>query len=119
MKLVKSKITTDRIATDIFGELPLTEKGNILGYILVISDYLTKWMERFAKPNMEAATVARIIVEEVVVRYGTPSIIHSDQGRQYESILFSEICHVLHIKKTHTTPYHPQSDGMVKRLRHL
>ena len=36
-------------------------------------------------PNMEVATVARIIVEEVVARFGVPSSLHSDQGRQYES----------------------------------
>ena len=65
---------------------------------------------------MEAATVARIIVEEVVARFGVPSSIHSDQGRQYESELFSEMFRVLHIKKTRTTPYHPQSDELVERF---
>ena len=54
-------------------------------------------------PNIKAATVARIIVEEVA-RLGVPSSIHSDQGRQYESEVFSEMCRVLHIKKTRTTP---------------
>ena len=67
-------------------------------------------------PNMEARTVADIIVREVVSRFGVPSSIHSDQGRQYESQLFSEMCKVLHIKKTRTTPYHPQSDGMLERF---
>jgi transposase InsO family protein len=113
MKLVKSGITMDRIATDILGELPMTENGN--RYILGISDYFTKWTESFPMPNMEAATVVRIIVEEVVARFGVPASIHSDQGRQYESELFSEMCRVLHIK-TRTTPYHPQSDGMVERF---
>ena len=114
MTLVESGLPMDRIATDILGELPITDDGN--KYILVISDYFTKWTESFPMPNMEAATVARIVVEEVVSRFGVPSTIHSDQGRQYESELFSEMCRVLHIKKTRTTPYHPQSDGMVERF---
>lgn len=59
-----------RIATDILGELPETENGN--KYILVVSDYFTKWTEAFAMANMEAGTVARIIVEEVVTRFGVP-----------------------------------------------
>jgi transposase InsO family protein len=42
--------------------------------------------------NMEAGTVARIMVEEVVTRFGVPHVIHSDQGRQYESRLFQEMC---------------------------
>ncbi|VDI17467.1 Hypothetical predicted protein [Mytilus galloprovincialis] len=68
-------------------------------------------------PNMEAKTVAKIIVEEVLVRFGVPHWIHSDQGRQFESLLFQEMCCILNIKKTRTTPYHPKSDGMVERLK--
>ena len=60
--------------------------------------------------------MADIIVREVVSRFGVPSSIHLDQGRKYESRLFSEMCKVLPIKKTRTTPYHPQSDGMVERF---
>ena len=65
---------------------------------------------------MEARSVADIIVREVVSRFWVPSSIHSDQGRQYESQLFTEMCKVLHIKKMRTTPYHLQSDGMVERF---
>ena len=43
-------------------------------------------------------------------------MIHSDQGPQYESYLFKEMCKLLDIQKTHTTPYHTQSDGMVERF---
>ena len=114
MQIVGASRPMERIATDILGELPVTDKGN--RYILVVSDYYTKWTEAFSMPNMEARTVADIIVREVVSRFGVPYIIHSDQGRQYESQLFLEMCKVLHIKKTRTTPYHPQSDGMVERF---
>ena len=75
-----------------------------------------KWTEAFPLPNMEARTVADIIVREIVSRFGVRSSVHLDQGRQYESRLFSDMCKVLHIKKTRTTPYHPQSDGMGERF---
>lgn len=104
----------ERIATDILGELPMTEKGN--RYILVISDYYSKWTESFPMKNMEAETVAKIIVEQFIVRLGVPYVIHSDQGSQFESRLFTEVCKLLGIKKTRTTPYHPKSDGMVERF---
>ena len=42
--------------------------------------------------------------------------VHSDQGRQFESELVSEVCKLLGIHKSRTTPYHPQSDGMVERF---
>lgn len=114
MQITGSGVPMERIATDILCELPETDRGN--RHILVVSDYFTKWTEAFALPNMEAETIGRTIVEEVLVRFGIPFIIHSDQGRQYESKLFLEMCRLLGIKKTRTTPYHPKSDGMVERF---
>jgi len=114
MQMVRSGYPMERVAIDILGELPLTENGN--RYILVVSDYFTKWTDSFPMPNMEARTVAKIIVEEVVARFGVPITIHSDQGRQFEGHLFQEMYKLLQIEKTRTTPYHPQSDGMVERF---
>ena len=73
-------------------------------------------MEAFAMPNMEAQTVAQFVAQEVVARFGVPYAIHSDQGKQFEGKVFTEMCKLLNIKKTRTTPYHPQSDGMVERF---
>ena len=42
--------------------------------------------------------------------------LHSDQGRNFESVVFKEMCELYFIKKTRTTPLHPQSDGMVERF---
>ena len=114
MQIVRSGYPMERLAIDILGEHPSTENGN--KYILVVGDYFTKWTECFPMPNMEAVTVAKILVDEVISRFGVPGKIHSDQGTQFESNLFSELCKLLQIKKTRTTPYHPQSDGMVERF---
>ncbi|PIK46726.1 hypothetical protein BSL78_16415 [Apostichopus japonicus] len=61
-------------------------------------------------------TVANTLVEEFICRYGIPSEIHTDQGRQFEAKLFQELCRLLEINKTRTTPYYPQSDGMIERF---
>ncbi|CAG2231997.1 unnamed protein product [Mytilus edulis] len=114
MQVKESGYPMERIAMDILGELPASEKGN--KYILVISDYYTKWTESHPMPNMEATTVANILMTEVISRFGVPTIIHSDQGSQFESHLFKEMCKLLQIEKTRTTPYHPKSDGMVERF---
>ena len=114
MQIVRSGYPFERIAIDILGKFPITEKGN--KYILVIGDYFTKWTECFPVPNMEAVTVAKILVNEVIARFGIPNQIHSDQGKKFESKLFKELCQLLQIDKTRTTPYHPQSDGMVERF---
>jgi len=51
--------------------------------------------------------------------YPNPTdFLHTDQGQNFESTLMSEICKLLGIIKTRTTPYHPQSDGLVERFNH-
>ena len=73
-------------------------------------------MEAFPLPNQEATTVANKLVDEVFLRFSIPEQLHTDQGRQFESQLLHEVCKLLNIHKTRTTPYHPQSDGLVERL---
>lgn len=103
-----------RIAIDIMGPLPKTQRGNL--YIVVIIDYFMKWVEAFAIPDMTARTIATALVDGWICRYGCPVSIHSDQGKQFESKLFQYICEFLDIKKTRATPYHPASDGLVERM---
>ena len=104
----------ERVAIDIIGPLPKTNNGN--RYILVAVDYFTRWPEAYAIPNQEARTIAQTLVDEWVCRYGVMQRLHTDQGRNFESDVFKEITNILGIKKTRTTPYHPQSDGMVERM---
>ena len=51
-----------------------------------------------------------------ICRFGVPDSIHTDQGKNFESKVIQEICHLLGVTKTGTTPYHPQSDGLVERF---
>ncbi|XP_033728208.1 uncharacterized protein LOC117317503 [Pecten maximus] len=74
------------------------------------------WTEAFAVPNHTALTVADKLVTEVFSRFGCPVQLHTDQGREFESELFKEVCALLGVQKSRTTPYRPQSDGLVKRF---
>ena len=102
------------VAMDILGPLPESDAGN--RYILVVGDYFTHWMEAYPMHNQEATTVARKLVDEYFCRFSPPEKLHSDQGAQFESLLLEEICRLLHIQKSRTTPYHPQCDGLVERF---
>ena len=114
MGTVKVGAPMERIAVDLMGPLNETERRN--RYILVVSDYFSKWVEAYPVPNQEATTVADKIASEWVCRYGAPHSLHSDQGTNFESAVFQEMCRLLGIEKTHTTPFHPQSDGQVERF---
>ena len=65
---------------------------------------------------MPCQTVAKIVVEQWICKMGVPRVIHSDQGPDFESNLFQEMCRLLEIDKTRTCPYRPQSDGMIDRF---
>ena len=102
------------VAVDIVGPFPENSEGK--KYILVVVDQFTKWSEAYTIHNQEAVTVAEVLTREWFFRYSPPQTLHSDQGRQFESRLIYEICHILGIKKTRTSPYHPQGDGSAERF---
>ncbi|KFD60666.1 hypothetical protein M514_27175 [Trichuris suis] len=103
-----------RIGVDFLGPLPTTTTGK--RYVLTVCDYFTKWAEAFATDNMEATTVAKVLTDNFVTRFGPPESVHSDQGRSFEARLMTELFQLLGIKKTRTTAYHPQSNGLVERF---
>ena len=103
-----------RIGIDISGPYNPTQDGN--KYLLVVSDYFTKWVEAYPMRDMEAKTVAEVLVTEFISRMGVPMVIHSDQGRNFESKLFQQMCSLFGIKKTRTTAFRPASNGLVERF---
>ena len=113
LQTVASGFPMQVVAVDILGPLPESTAGN--SYILVAGDYFTKWVEAYAIPNQEAVTVARKLVDQMFCRFSPPEQLHSDQGKQFESKLLKEVCNLLGIRKSRTTPYHPQCDGQVER----
>ena len=102
----------DRVGVDVI-QFPKSRKGN--QYTVVFVDYLTKWPEVFAVPDQSSATIARLLVEEIVSRHGVPSEILSDRGRAFLSGLMRELETLLGFHKVNTSAYHPQTDGLVER----
>ena len=102
-----------RVAADIL-ELPITSNGS--RYVLVVEDYFTKFVNLYAIPDQKATTVAECLFKDYVLAHGVMETLHTDQGRQFESDVVRQLCGMLGVKKTHTTPYNPKSDGMVERF---
>ena len=104
----------DIVAVDILSGLPQTPDG--MKYILVLTDYFTKWGCAFALPDAEASTCMRAMYDGFFAHFGLPCQIRSDLGRNFESKLFHELCMLVGTTKSHTTAFHPKSDGQSERL---
>ena len=85
----------------------------------MIIDQFTRWLELHALPEQTAELTARTFFEQWVTRFGTPLQVHADQGRNFESQLFTDLCKLLEVKKTRTTPYRPSSNGQVERYNQM
>ena len=62
--------------------------------------------------DQTAGRVARTLVSEFIGRFGCPLELHSDQGRNFVR-MFKEVCDLLKIVKTRTTPYRPNANSQV------
>lgn len=98
---------------DLIGPLPVTEQG--YRYCVTMIDRRTRWPEIYPVTDMTAETVAKAVYEGWICRFGCPVRITTDQGRQFESELFTDLMKLLGICKTRTSPYHPQANGKIER----
>jgi len=85
-------------------------------YILVITDLFTRYAVAVPVRNLSAQATAKAFLENFIVHYGIPGRIHSDQGGAFESRLVKELCQLLQMKKSRTTPYHPEGNAVTERL---
>lgn len=113
MQPIVAGFPNEIVGLDIVGPLPLTANGN--RYILVMTDFFTKWANARPMKEIDAGTVAQEFIAGWVADHGVPYQIHTDRGTQFESSLLQELCKVLRIKKSRTTTYHPQGNGQVER----
>jgi hypothetical protein len=103
----------EKIFMDIVGPFPKSHKGNI--FILTLQDDLSKFAWAVPMINHEANTVAYHFVTQFVCLHGLPKSLVTDCGTEFLSHVFKEVCQLLKIKQTSTTPYHPQSNGSLER----
>ena len=66
--LMNAKDATGRLAVDVLGPFPPSTNFN--RYVVVFSDYLTRWREAFPVPNAEASVIAPLLVDEIITRHG-------------------------------------------------
>ena len=90
-------------------------KGNIQ-IVLVSTDHFTRYAQAYASKTQTAQATAKLLWEIFIRHYGFPEKFQSDQGRNFESELISELCKLTQVEKVHTTPYHPMTNGQCERF---
>ncbi|MCO5566944.1 hypothetical protein L7F22_020627 [Adiantum nelumboides] len=95
------------------GPLPRTANGKL--YILVAIDYMTRWVEAQSVAKVNEKTVSKFVYTHICCRFGTPLEIVSDNGLGFRRGLLTEVCEELKISHRHSTPYYPQSNGLVEK----
>ena len=102
----------ERVAMDLLDMSITSAKGN--RFVLVMVDCFSRWTEACPLLDKTAISVADAFFSNIVWRFGMPSVIHSDQGREFENKVMHELCLLGGSHKT--KPYYPKSDGLVERF---
>ena len=96
-------------------DFSMLEKAQGFENVLVLTDVFSKRTIAAPTRDQSALTVAIILVNELFFKFGVCKRIHSDQGKCFEAEII-KLCTLYRIKKTRTTPYHPQGNGQCERF---
>lgn len=107
------EVPFERIGVDVVGPVQRSQAGN--RFILVISDYATRYPEAFPLRDVTAKQIASALLK-FFSQVGIPKEVLTDQGTNFMSHTLYQVYQLLGIKRVRTTPYHPQTDGLVERF---
>ncbi|GFX66733.1 transposon Ty3-I Gag-Pol polyprotein [Trichonephila clavipes] len=103
-----------RIGIDLLGRFPKSAHGN--KWIIVCTDYSTRYAITKALPTAEVDEIAKFLLEEIVLRHGAPRVIITDRGAVFRSRLVSSLVDLCNIDHRFTTAFHPQTNGLTERF---
>ena len=102
----------DRWALDFAG--PINPHSKQKAYILVCTDYMTKWVEVVALAKANDQDVIDFLYSEIFTHFGVPKEVVTDGGPQFMSHQFEALLRKYHVQNRVASPYHPQANGQVE-----
>lgn len=103
-----------QVGMDLLGPFPLSIARN--RWIVVATDYLTRYAETKALPFATTSEVAAFFIQHIVLRHGAPEVLITDRGSAFTAQLTQDILRLSHTSHRRTTAYHPQTNGLTERL---
>jgi hypothetical protein len=103
----------EKWGVDFVGPLPKTQRRN--QYLIVATDYLTKWAEAAPVRKADKHVATEFIYKQVVRRYGCPSEIITNQGSHFVNEVVKELLEKLLVKYRRASPYYPQANELVEK----
>ena len=85
-------------------------------YLLVGTDYLTKWVETEPLANIRDVDAKKFIWKNIITRFGVPHALISDNGLQFDSKMFRKYCGELGITNRYSIPAYTQGNGHAKAV---
>ncbi|KAJ9542425.1 hypothetical protein OSB04_028931 [Centaurea solstitialis] len=101
-----------RRGMDIVGKLPPAPGQKV--YLLVLTDYFSKWIEAGAFSQVRDKEVISFIQKNIIYRFGVPAEIMCDNSSQFISDKTRTFCEKREIKLITSTPRYPQSNGLAE-----
>ena len=93
---------------------PINPPSNGYIWILVATEYFTKWVEAMPLKKATRATVANFVREHIITRFGIPRKLISDNGTPFINKDMKGLTEAYHIRHGRSTPYYPQGNGQVE-----
>ena len=97
---------------DIVG--PLLAAAAQKKFLLVATDYFSKWVEAEAYASIKDKDVTKFVWKNIICRFGIPQTIIADNDPQFDSITFRNFYSELNIRNLYSTSRYPQSNGQAE-----
>jgi transposase InsO family protein len=115
MKHIIAMRPWERIMIDLIDLRSYKESNQGFCWILTTIDVFSKFTQTYPLKKKSAQEVVQCM-QKLIHSFGAPSILQSDNGKEFKNTLMDELCNRHNILFLHGRPRHPQTQGQIERF---
>lgn len=104
----------ERVGLDRLGPFPRSKNNN--RYVLVFTEYTTKWVELVACRTGDSHEVADALLKRIILRFRPPVRLLTDQGKEFVNQTVTAVNNRYGIRHLKTSAFHPRTNGLTERF---